>query len=78
MDEEVVPLWNFSDIIDDSSKAKLVDKTKNALKCYNLYFNILFGIDHHQLVSFVIFFAMRLIGLFKGWKMWIKVEKSHR
>ena len=54
MDEEVVPIWNFSDIIDDSSKAKLVNKTKNALEHYNHHFNSLFGTDHPQLVVFVI------------------------
>ena len=54
MDEEVVPIWNFSDITDDSSKAKLVNKTNNALERYNRHFNSLFGTDHPQLVAFVI------------------------
>jgi hypothetical protein len=54
MDEEVVPLWNISDIMDDSLKAKLVNKTNNALECYNHHFNSLFGSDHSQLVAFVI------------------------
>ena len=54
MDEEVVPLWNFSDVMDDSSKAKLVNKTNNALEHYNHHFNSLFGTDHPHLVAFVI------------------------
>ena len=54
MDDEVVPIWNFSDITDDSSKAKLVNKTNNALERYNRHFNSLFGTDHPQLVAFVI------------------------
>ena len=53
MDEEVAPIWNFSDITDDSSKAKLVNKTNNALERYNRHFNSLFGTDHPQLVAFV-------------------------
>jgi hypothetical protein len=54
MDEEVVPLWSVSDIMDDSSKAKLVNKTNNALERYSCHFNSLFGADHSQLVAFVI------------------------
>ena len=54
MDEEVVPLRNFSDVMDDSSKAKLVNKTNNALEHYNCHFNSLFGTDHPQLVASVI------------------------
>ena len=54
MDEEVVPIWNLSDITDDSSKAKLVNKTDNALEPYNRHFNSLFGTDQPQLVAFVI------------------------
>ncbi len=54
MDEEDVPIWNFSDITDDCSKAKLVDKTNNALERYNRHFNSLFGTDHPQLVAFVV------------------------
>ena len=54
MDEEVVPIWNFSDITNNSSKAKLVNKTNNALERYNHHFNSLFGTDHPQLVAFVI------------------------
>jgi hypothetical protein len=54
IDEEVVSIWNFSDIIDDSSMAKLVNKTSNALEHYNRHFNSLFGTAHLQLVVFVI------------------------
>jgi hypothetical protein len=54
MDEEVVPLWNFSDIMADSSRAKLVNRTNNTLKHYNRHFNSHFGTDHPQLVAFVI------------------------
>jgi hypothetical protein len=53
MDEEVVPIWNFSDITDDRSKAELVNKTNNALEHYNHHFNSLFGNDHPQLGAFV-------------------------
>ena len=54
MDEEVVPIWNFSDVIDDTSKAKLVNKTNNALDHYNCHFNSHFGTDRPQLVAFLI------------------------
>jgi len=40
--------------MDDSSKAKLVNKTNNAFECYNCHFNSLFGTDHPQLVALVI------------------------
>ena len=54
LDEELIALWNYADILDDDEKLKLISKTSNGLERYNHHFKSLFPTDRPALVAFVV------------------------
>jgi hypothetical protein len=54
LDEELIALWNYADILDDDEKLKLISKTSNGLERYNRHFKSLFPTDRPALVAFVV------------------------
>lgn len=56
LDDELIALWNYADILDDDEKLKLISKTSNGLERYNRHFKSLFPTDRPALVGFVVTF----------------------
>ena len=54
LDEELIALWNYADILDDDEKLKLISKTSNGLERYNRHFKSLFPTDRPAFVAFVV------------------------
>ena len=54
LDEELIALWDYADILDDDEKLKLISKTSNGLERYNCHFKSFFPTDRPALVAFVV------------------------
>ena len=52
MDEDLIPIWNVADILDDDKKIKLINHTSNGLEHYNNHFNSIVPSSHPNLVVF--------------------------
>ncbi len=52
MDEDLIPIWNVANILDDDKKIKLINRTSNGLECYNHHFNSIVPSSHPNLVVF--------------------------
>lgn len=54
MDDDLIPIWNVSDILDNDPEIKLQAKTSNGLERYNRHFNNILPTDHPNIVSFAL------------------------
>ena len=52
MDEDLIPIWNVANILDDDKNIKLINRTSNGLECYNHHFKSIVPSSHPNLIVF--------------------------